>query len=162
MRQMPRHSEVEALHFRSRCSIDLQTGRSSPGSALFSLSQRKERDGGAHGGRLQTHAAGMLRVSRICDCRKWVMITLLPHFLQFASGKRRRLVQRDLPRPGVSACRIGRARSAAVALVFTRMAFLLSAGSHAAQAAQDEPGRTRNPHGSLRIACANCHTSTSW
>ncbi|HYK89030.1 MAG TPA: hypothetical protein VE398_09680 [Acidobacteriota bacterium] len=28
--------------------------------------------------------------------------------------------------------------------------------------AQNEPGRTRSPHGQLRIACQNCHTATSW
>ncbi len=31
-----------------------------------------------------------------------------------------------------------------------------------ANQAQNERGRTRSPHDTLRIACTNCHTSTSW
>ncbi len=36
------------------------------------------------------------------------------------------------------------------------------AAAIAAAAGQSDSSRTRSPHGSLRIACENCHTATSW
>ena len=53
-------------------------------------------------------------------------------------------------------------RCARLAQALILIASLVAAGSAAAALDKQQPSRSTNPHGQLKMACENCHTSTSW